>query len=78
LQPVDFLFSKGFSKRSKKYNERNCYNFWKSFKNPEHGNLLTIKSLVFWAKTDNPKEYAEFKQKKIKENINNNLSDISQ
>jgi P4 family phage/plasmid primase-like protien len=46
-----------------------CYKFWNQFKIPSAGNLLTIRSLAYWAKIDNPKEYElfindEFKKKR--------------
>ena len=44
----------------KKYNEGYCYKFWKQFKTPSSGNLLTIRSLAYWAKIDNPKEYQKY------------------
>lgn len=50
-----------FSSRSKdKFNEKECYAFWKSCKTKENGSLLTIKSLAYWAKLDSPREYDDF------------------
>jgi P4 family phage/plasmid primase-like protien len=57
-----------FSKKCpKKYKENECVKVWKTFKDPIHGNMLTIRSLAYWAKIDNPKEYEEF----IKSEFNN-------
>ena len=48
------------SKCTEKFNESICYKFWNSFKSATSGNLLTIRSLAYWAKLDNPKEYNLF------------------
>ena len=50
----------------KKYNEGYCYKFWKQFKTPSSGNLLTIRSLAYWAKIDNPKEYQKYIEQEFK------------
>ncbi len=52
---------------SKKFKEGECEKIWRSMKNPLNGNVLTIRSLAFWAKHDNPKEYEAF----IKEDFKN-------
>lgn len=43
-----------------------CYKFWKQFKIPSTGKLLTIRSLAYWAKIDNPKEYELFRNEEFK------------
>ena len=52
---------KGWSKKSEKYNEEYCDIKWKSFKTQDK--CLTMSSLHFWAKTDNPDKYHEFRNK---------------
>ncbi|ATZ80508.1 putative primase [Bodo saltans virus] len=49
---------KEFSKLSKKYNDKENVEKWKSFKNDKNG--LKIGSLLLWAKEDNPEAYAQF------------------
>jgi hypothetical protein len=66
-----------FSKKCKnKYKEGTCDQFWKGFKVPSSGNLLTIRSLAYWAKQDSPKEYEAFTKElfknKLRESLDNN------
>ena len=50
-----------FSKKcSEKYKEGECEKIWRTMKNPVVGNVLTIRSLAFWAKQDDPKQYDAF------------------
>jgi P4 family phage/plasmid primase-like protien len=56
------------SKCKEKFNEGACHKFWKQFKTPLSGNLLTIRSLAYWAKQDNPKEYELFINNEFKKN----------
>ena len=53
--------------------EGNCEKFWKQFKNPSTGNLLTIRSLAYWAKQDNPGEYESYMYKDFKNILRNNI-----
>jgi len=47
-----------FSKKdTKKFKAGECEKLWKTMKNPLNGLVLTIRSLAFWAKQDNPKQY---------------------
>ena len=66
-----------FSKKcKKKYKEGVCDQFWKTFKTPSSGNLLTIRSLAYWAKQDSPKEYEiytkELFKNKLRDSLDNN------
>jgi P4 family phage/plasmid primase-like protien len=47
-----------FSKMSKKYKEGECNKLWENMKRREGG--LTIRSLMSWAKEDNPDDYSKF------------------
>ncbi|ATZ81126.1 D5 family helicase-primase [Bodo saltans virus] len=49
---------KEFSKKSKKYDEKENTEKWKSFKRNKNG--LKVGSLLKWAKEDNPEAYAQF------------------
>jgi P4 family phage/plasmid primase-like protien len=55
-----------FSKKSSKYKEGECEKSWKSMKNPANGNVLTIRSLAYWAKQDDPKQYEQFIKEEFK------------
>ena len=66
-----------FSKKCKnKYKEGVCDQYWKTFKTPSSGNLLTIRSLAYWAKQDSPKEYESYSKEifknKLKDSLDNN------
>ncbi len=54
-----------FSKRSKKFKDGECEKMWANMKDDGY----TIRSLMLWAKEDNPDEYKQF----IKEDFENNL-----
>jgi hypothetical protein len=55
-----------FSKKSPKYKEGECEKIWKTMKNPSSGNILTIRSLAYWAKNDNPEQYELFSASEFK------------
>jgi P4 family phage/plasmid primase-like protien len=62
LLPAWIEFSK---KCSKKYKDGECDKFWRGFKNSS-GNVLTIRSLAYWAKQDDPKQYEAFNKEEFK------------
>lgn len=64
---------RNFSKKSKKYKEGECEKIWRNIKTPPNGNILTIRSLAFWAKHDSPKEYEKFIREEFKNNIAKSL-----
>jgi P4 family phage/plasmid primase-like protien len=50
-----------FSKKcGRKYKEGECEKNWNNMKNPQNGKVLTVRSLAYWAKQDDPKEYEAF------------------
>jgi P4 family phage/plasmid primase-like protien len=56
-----------FSKKcGRKYKEGECEKYWSNMKNPLNGNVLTIRSLAYWAKQDDPKEYEAFNREEFK------------
>ena len=56
-----------FSKKcGRKYKEGECEKVWSTMKNPLNGNVLTIRSLEYWAKQDDPKEYETFIREEFK------------
>ena len=64
---------RNFSKKSEKYKEGECEKIWRNIKTPPNGNILTIRSLAFWAKHDSPKEYEKFIREEFKNNIAKSL-----
>lgn len=52
-----------FSKKSSKFIEGECETLWGKLKSKDNG--LTIGSLHYWAKNDNPIQYNEIKQKSM-------------
>lgn len=62
-----------FSKKSKKYKEGECERVWRTMKNPLNGNVLTIRSLAYWAKQDDPKQYDVFVKEEFKLMIKKSL-----
>ena len=54
------------SKCSEKFDESSCHKFWKQFNNNSSGNLLTIRSLAYWAKLDSPIEYNSYRTNEAK------------
>lgn len=75
----DFLLDSWilFSKKSNKYKEGECEKIWKSMKNPVNKNLLTIKSLAYWAKQDDPKTYDKFIKEEFKKSMKDSLEGTS-
>ena len=64
-----------FSKKcDKKFKEGECEKMWRTMKNPSTGNLLTIRSLAFWAKQDDPKQYEVFNREEFKNIMNKSLN----
>ena len=56
-----------FSKKCcKKFKEGECEKTWKGMKNPSNGNALTIRSLAYWAKQDDPKAFDAFNKEEFK------------
>ena len=56
-----------FSKKSgKKFKDGECDKIWKTMKNPSSGNVLTIRSLAYWAKQDDPKQFEIFNKEEFK------------
>ena len=63
-----------FSKKcSRKYKEGDCEKIWNTMKNPLNGNVLTIRSLAYWAKQDDPKEYEIFNRDEFKSMMKKSL-----
>jgi len=63
-----------FSKKcSRKYKEGECEKTWNTMKNPLNGNVLTIRSLAYWAKQDDPKEYEVFNREEFKSMMKKSL-----
>ena len=64
-----------FSKKcSKKYKDGECEKVWRNFKNPTNGCALTIRSLAFWAKQDDPKEFKAFNKEEFSNNMKKSLN----
>lgn len=57
-----------FSKKSKKYTEGECENVWSNMKDDGY----TIRSLMLWAKEDNPDEYKNFTREYFNNLLKNN------
>jgi len=56
-----------FSKKcGKKFKEGECEKMWKTMKNPLNGNVLTFRSLAYWAKQDDPKAFDTFNKEEFK------------
>jgi len=63
-----------FSKKCEsKYKEGECEKIWNTMKNPLNGNVLTIRSLAYWAKQYNPKEYEVFYREEYKSMMKKSL-----
>jgi len=62
-------FSKKAPTLFAKSDQGGCPKIWKSFKTPSYKSLLTIRSLAYWAKLDNPKEYDIFIKEEFKKSI---------
>lgn len=63
-----------FSKKcSKKFKEGECEKIWKTMRNPLNGNALTIRSLAYWAKQDDPKQYELYNKEEFKNMMKKSL-----
>ena len=63
-----------FSKKcGKKFKEGECEKMWTTMKNPLNGNVLTIRSLAFWAKQDDTKQYDAFMKEEFKNSMRKSL-----
>ena len=62
-------FSKKCPSIYEKTEQGGCPKYWKLFKTPVHSSLLTIRSLAYWAKQDNPKEYDLFNKEEFKNTL---------
>jgi len=59
-----------FSKRDKKkFKEGECEKLWRNLKTPNNSAVLTFRSIKYWAKQDNPKEYIKIKDEELKESL---------
>jgi P4 family phage/plasmid primase-like protien len=70
LLPVWIEFSK---KNSRKFKEGECEKVWKTMKNPSNGNVLTSRSLAYWAKQDDPKQFDAFIKEQFKNMMKKSL-----
>ena len=56
-----------FSKKcSQKYKDGECEKIWRTMRKPGNTNVLTIRSLEYWARHDSPKQYEIFKKEEFK------------
>jgi P4 family phage/plasmid primase-like protien len=63
-----------FSKKCpRKYKDGECDKMWKTMKKPTSGNVLTIRSLAYWAKQDDPKQYEIFNREEFKNMMKKSL-----
>jgi len=63
-----------FSKKCpQKFKEGECEKTWKTMKNPSNGNMLTIRSLAYWAKQDDPKQYEQYSREEFKNTMRKSL-----
>jgi P4 family phage/plasmid primase-like protien len=63
-------FSKKCPSKFSKTEQGGCPKVWKTFKIPCNKSLLTIRSLAYWAKLDNPKDYEQYINEEFKLIIN--------
>jgi hypothetical protein len=66
----DYQLFDTFSKRSKKYNSKDCLHFWKSIEQKNTTNKpITLGTIHYFAKKDNPIKYNDYIQKYRQNNI---------
>lgn len=70
LLPVWIDFSK---KIPKKFKEGECEKVWKTMKSSCSSNGLTIRSLAYWAKQDDPKQYDLYIKEEFRNSIKKSL-----
>lgn len=70
LLPTWIEFSK---KAGPKFKDGECDKMWKTMKNPSSGNVLTIRSLAYWAKQDDPKQFEAFNKEEFKSMMRKSL-----
>lgn len=58
-----------FSRRSDKFNLRDCMSKWNSFSFRNDGQKVTIGSLLFWSRTDNLEQYQQIEKNNIMRKI---------
>ena len=58
-----------FSRRSDKFNLRECMSKWNSFSFINEGQKLTLGSLLYWSRMDNPERYLEIEKDNIMRKI---------
>ena len=58
-----------FSRRSDKFNLRECMSKWNSFSFRNDGQKLTIGSLLYWSRIDNPDRYSQIEKDNIMRKI---------
>jgi len=64
-----------FSKKcSRKYKDGECDKVWSTMKNQLNGNVLTIRSLAYWAKQDDPKQFEIFVREEFKNVMKKSLN----
>jgi P4 family phage/plasmid primase-like protien len=64
-----------FSKKGgSKYKDGECERIWRSMKSLSTGNMLTLRSLAYWAKQDDPKQFEAFKKEEFKILMKNSLN----
>jgi len=63
-----------FSKMSKKFKAGECEKSWDNFKTPSNTSVLTIRSLAYWARKDDPKRYEQFVKEEFANNMKNCLT----
>lgn len=72
LLPAWIEFSQ---KCTKKYKDGECEKKWYNMKTPPNGCVLTIRSLAYWAKQDNPKEYETFNREEFRRMMSKSLEE---
>ena len=75
-------FSRKCEKKFKQGDSQgNCHKYWNTFKTQPNTNLLTYRSIFYWARYDSPKEYMLLKeeefQKVLKKSLDNNTFTVA-